>query len=187
MGAHLTSRKSRDAAVQAMLSLILFAAGLFPGLLLSALYMLVVHVVLRVRPGWAPEPEPLGFAARVAELRHVWEFLALFALVVGGIYGGVFTPTEAAGAACIYAIVISMFVYREMSLADLWQITLDSAAPARLEIFDLAGRRVASCEVRGPGPGRVAVAAGHPLSAGVYTLRLSQASRALSARGVVMR
>lgn len=49
-------------------------------------------------------------------------------VILGGIYGGVFTPTEAAGAAYIYAIVISMFVYREMSLADLWQITLDSAA-----------------------------------------------------------
>jgi hypothetical protein len=67
--------------------------------------------------------------------------------------------------------------------------TLDSTAPARLEIFDLAGRRVSSSEVSGPGPGRrlVAVAGGRSLPAGVYTIRLSQDGRTLSTRGAVVR
>ena len=56
-----------------------------------------------------------------------WALLAP-AVILGGIYGGLFTPTEAAGVACIYAIVISMFVYREITWKDLWAITVESAA-----------------------------------------------------------
>ena len=41
-------------------------------------------------------------------------------VILGGIYGGLFTPTEAAGVACIYAILVSMFVYREITWGDLW-------------------------------------------------------------------
>ena len=48
-------------------------------------------------------------------------------VILGGIYGGLFTPTEAAGVACIYAIVVSMFVYREITWRDLWAITVESA------------------------------------------------------------
>ena len=57
----------------------------------------------------------------------IWAILAP-AVILGGIYGGLFTPTEAAGIACIYAIVISMFVYREITWKDLWAITVESAA-----------------------------------------------------------
>ena len=61
--------------------------------------------------------------------------------------------------------------------------------PVQLEIFDLAGRRVSSPEVSGPGPGRrlVTVAAGRSLPVGVYAIRLSQDGRALSTRGAVIR
>ena len=57
----------------------------------------------------------------------IWSLLAPI-VILGGIYGGLFTPTEAAGVACIYAIVISMFVYRELTWQQLWVITIDSAA-----------------------------------------------------------
>ena len=54
---------------------------------------------------------------------------ALFAPVVilGGIYGGIFTPTEAAGVACIYAIMVAIFIYSEMTWTELWQTAIDSA------------------------------------------------------------
>ena len=54
----------------------------------------------------------------------IWSLLAPV-VILGGIYGGLFTPTEAAGVACIYAIVISMFVYREITWRELWDITVD--------------------------------------------------------------
>ena len=47
-------------------------------------------------------------------------------VILGGIYGGVFTPTEAAGVACIYAVVISVFVYKELDWAGVWKILLES-------------------------------------------------------------
>jgi C4-dicarboxylate transporter DctM subunit len=63
---------------------------------------------------------------RVALKEATW---SLFAPVVifGGIYGGLFSPTEAAGVACIYAIIVSVFIHRELTWRDLWAITTDSA------------------------------------------------------------
>lgn len=104
----------------------LFLAGFLPGILVGVVLSAYVYVYARrhkVPVGAPPRWDKIGHAAKEA----FWAVLAPV-VILGGIYGGVFTPTEAAGAACIYAIVISMFVYREMSLADLWQITLDSAA-----------------------------------------------------------
>jgi C4-dicarboxylate transporter DctM subunit len=48
-------------------------------------------------------------------------------VIFGGIYGGLFTPTEAAGVACIYAIIVSVFIHRELTWRELWEITKDSA------------------------------------------------------------
>jgi C4-dicarboxylate transporter DctM subunit len=66
--------------------------------------------------------------------RNIWRttreaIWALFAPVVilGGIYGGIFTPTEAAGIACVYAIVVAVFIHREMTWSGLWQTAADSA------------------------------------------------------------
>ncbi len=53
--------------------------------------------------------------------------LGSLAVIFGGIYGGVFTPTEAAGVAVVYSLLITMFVYREVDLAGLWRILLASA------------------------------------------------------------
>ena len=49
------------------------------------------------------------------------------AIILGGIYGGLFSPTEAACVACFYGIIVAMFVYREVKLKDLWRILVDSA------------------------------------------------------------
>ncbi|MGU3495462.1 TRAP transporter large permease [Xanthobacteraceae bacterium A53D] len=104
----------------------LFLAGIVPGLIVAAALAIYVYIHARVnsiaigaRPRWSE--------IKVAARRAVWAALAP-AIVLGGIYGGVFTPTEAAGVACIYAIVVSVLVYREMSLAQVWQVTLDSCA-----------------------------------------------------------
>lgn len=103
----------------------LFLAGIVPGLLVAA--SLAIYVVVRSRlmgmpAGARPRREIVLLAAR----RSGW---ALFApiLILGGIYGGVFTPTEAAGIACLYAGFVSVLIYREMSWADLWKTVLDSS------------------------------------------------------------
>jgi C4-dicarboxylate transporter DctM subunit len=104
----------------------LFLAGFVPGILVGL--VLSIYVYLYARAQRIPLGEPVRWKSIRAALKDaIWAVMAPV-VVLGGIYGGVFTPTEAAGVACVYAIVISMFVYRELTLPELWSITLDSAA-----------------------------------------------------------
>jgi tripartite ATP-independent transporter DctM subunit len=75
----------------------LFAAGVIPGLLAMLLYMVAASVVTRRHPELGPSGERSSWAERLRALRDIWGVLVLFAMVMGGMYGGWFTPTEAAG------------------------------------------------------------------------------------------
>ena len=88
----------------------LFVAGLVPGLLAVLMYMAAVQGVAVVRPEWVPAGERSDWRTRFASLRTVWPILVVFAFVIGGIYGGVFTPTEAAamGAAAVGLIAFAI-------------------------------------------------------------------------------
>ncbi|MBV9556712.1 MAG: TRAP transporter large permease [Pseudolabrys sp.] len=86
----------------------LFAAALFPGLLLTLLYVLVAIAVVTYRPGAAPSGETATFRERVVALLGAWQFGALFVLTIGGIYAGVFSPTEAAAVGAFGAIVLGV-------------------------------------------------------------------------------
>lgn len=103
----------------------LFLAGIIPGLLIGALVSVYILVYAGVRL------VPLGDRTRWTNIWSsgrdaIWALLAPV-VILGGIYGGICTPTEAAGVACVYAVVVARFVYREVSWADIWQITIDSA------------------------------------------------------------
>lgn len=74
----------------------LFAAGLIPGLVATLFYMSAVLVMTRIDPALGPAGAPTAIAARLRALREVWPVILLFALVMGGIYLGWFSPTEAA-------------------------------------------------------------------------------------------
>jgi C4-dicarboxylate transporter, DctM subunit len=102
----------------------LFLAGIVPGLIIAlslCAYVFVRAVLMKAPVTGRPRLSIVWPALR----RSVW---ALFApvLILGGIYGGVFTPTEAAGVACWYAILVSVYVYRELTWTDIWRITLES-------------------------------------------------------------
>jgi tripartite ATP-independent transporter DctM subunit len=75
----------------------LFQAGILPGLLAMTMYMLTIGVIVRVRPDFLPTVPKASWEDRLAGIRDVWAPLLLFVLVIGGLYGGVFTPTEAGG------------------------------------------------------------------------------------------
>jgi tripartite ATP-independent transporter DctM subunit len=96
----------------------LFAAGLFPGLLLTGLYIAVALAVATWRKGYAPVSAGIPLRDRIAALREPWQFLALFLVTIGGIYAGVFSPTEAAAIGAAGAIVIGV-AGRRLSLAAL--------------------------------------------------------------------
>jgi tripartite ATP-independent transporter DctM subunit len=84
----------------------LFAAGLLPGVVLTALYMLVVVIVVHVRKSYAPTGDSVTLRARLLAMKDPWQFLALFGVTIGGIYAGIFTPTEAASVGAFGAIVL---------------------------------------------------------------------------------
>jgi C4-dicarboxylate transporter, DctM subunit len=75
----------------------LFMAGVLPGLLAMSMYVLTIGAIVLVRPGMLPAGEPRPWGERLVALKDVWPSLLLFAFVIGGLYGGFFTPTEAGG------------------------------------------------------------------------------------------
>jgi C4-dicarboxylate transporter DctM subunit len=96
----------------------LLAAGLLPGLVLTGLYIMVALAVAHFRPHYAPDTESYSLRQRIAALREPWQFLALFIVTIGGIYAGVFSPTEAAAVGAFGAIAIGA-LGRRLTVADL--------------------------------------------------------------------
>ena len=86
----------------------LFIAGIFPGLIAIALYCVTVLILYRVKKEWLPRGQRFDRRERLESLRDVWATLLLFALVMGGIYGGFVTITEAAGLGAFGALVIGI-------------------------------------------------------------------------------
>jgi C4-dicarboxylate transporter DctM subunit len=102
----------------------LFLAGIVPGILIGILVS--IYLLIYARINLVPLTDPLRWKNVWGSTRDaVWSLIAPV-VILGGIYGGIFTPTEAAGIACIYAIVIARFVYREMTWAGVWQTAIDS-------------------------------------------------------------
>ncbi len=84
----------------------LFAAGLIPGLALTALYMLVALGVSIAKPAWAPLHEPQKKRERLKEIIAIWDVALLFGGTIGGLYAGFFTPTEAAAVGACGAVLL---------------------------------------------------------------------------------
>ena len=116
----------------------LFAAALFPGLLLAALYIVVVLVVARVKPAWAPKVPAMPLAQRLRAGVGMWKLVLLFFLAVVGIYLGWFSPTEAAAVAAFAAIVIG-FATRALSFSGLADAFLDTVYSTAMLFFIIVG------------------------------------------------
>jgi tripartite ATP-independent transporter DctM subunit len=95
----------------------LLAAGLIPGLVLTLLYMAVALAVVALRPHYAPDRDSFSLRERIAALREPWQFIALFIVTIGGIYAGIFSPTEAASIGAFGAVAIGL-LGRRMSFGD---------------------------------------------------------------------
>ncbi|MDH6593317.1 C4-dicarboxylate transporter DctM subunit [Variovorax sp. TBS-050B] len=86
----------------------LFMAGIVPGILAMAMYVLTIAVIVKTRPGWLPGGEVKPWSERVKDLKNVWAPLVLFVFVIGGLYGGFFTPTEAGGVGASGAFILGV-------------------------------------------------------------------------------
>ena len=103
----------------------LYAAGIFPGLLIGL--MLVLYVVWYARRAGIPGGAPFEARRFLLALRRGLWALGAPVIILGGIYGGVFSPTEAAAVACVYAALVTRFVYRELSWRDIIQAASQTA------------------------------------------------------------
>jgi len=90
----------------------MFLAGVIPGLMAGTMLMSTIYIIARVRD--LPKGEWLGWGEVFASARDAAWGLFLIVIILGGIYGGIFTPTEAAAVAAVYAFFIASFVYRDM-------------------------------------------------------------------------
>jgi C4-dicarboxylate transporter, DctM subunit len=109
----------------------LFIAGILPGLLAVSMYILTVIAIGMVRPGFLPAGARAGAAERLAAVRDIWAPLLLFVFVIGGLYGGLFTPTEAGGMGAGGAFLIGVArgrLDRTAIRASLLQATRTAAA-----------------------------------------------------------
>ena len=103
----------------------LFAGGLAVGVVLGLAFAIMVMIEAR-RAGIAAKDRP-GFRDRLAAVKTAGWALGMPVIILGGIYSGLFTPTESAAVSVVYAIFVEMFVYRELTLKELFNITEQSA------------------------------------------------------------
>lgn len=104
----------------------LFIAGIIPGIVGIALYIAAIWVIGMVNPAAAPAAPKASWTERLVSLKGVWGVVALFALVMGGIYFGVFSPTEAAGIGAVGALVFAL-IRRTISLREYFEIFVETA------------------------------------------------------------
>ncbi len=120
----------------------LFVSGVVPGLMMGVGLIFAWRWVLRGMD--LPQGEPLPIKDRLrATVRAFWAMLMPL-IIIGGMKTGVFTPTEAAVVAAFYALVVALFVHREMKLADIYGVLVRAAKTTSIVMFLCAGAQVAS-------------------------------------------
>ena len=102
----------------------LFTAGILPSLLIGIVD--AVYVLIYARIKMVPLSSPARWKNIWAATKEASWAIGTIVVIFGGIYGGVFTPTEAAGVAVVYSLFVAMVIYREIDLAGLWQVLVAS-------------------------------------------------------------
>ncbi len=121
----------------------LFAAGFIPGLLALTLYLLAAAVVTTRNPELGPRGERSSWKERRAAVMDVWAVLLLFLVVIGGMYGGWFTPTEAAGVGAFGGFLFA-WARRTLSWSGLRDVLVESARTTAMLFTIVIGAQIFS-------------------------------------------
>ncbi|HEV7618390.1 MAG TPA: TRAP transporter large permease subunit [Burkholderiaceae bacterium] len=111
----------------------LFMAGVVPGLLLALLLGLTTWLLARKHN--YPRLPKASWSERLTRFRDSAWGLLLIVIVMGGIYTGVFTPTEAAAMSAVYAFIVAVFIYKDMGLKQVPKVLLDSASMSAMLLY----------------------------------------------------
>ncbi len=114
----------------------LFIAGFGPGLLIGVVLMLYVHIYCRIK-GYGKNDGDGRLSFGKATWQAGWA-LMMPIIILGGIYGGIFTPTEASAVAVFYALIVGTLIYREIKLSDLLKILKKSVISSAVIMFIIA-------------------------------------------------
>jgi tripartite ATP-independent transporter DctM subunit len=120
----------------------LFMAGIVPGIIMGVGLVIAWKLVLRGTT--LPEGQPMPMADRLKATLRAFFALLMPVIIIGGMKTGVFTPTEAAVVATVYALVVALFVHREMSFGQLHGVFVRAAKTTAIVMFLVAGAQVAS-------------------------------------------
>lgn len=111
----------------------LFMAGVVPGILLGLLLMIAIYIVARVKK--LPRQPRASLKETFSAARDSFWGLMLIVIILGGIYGGIFTPTEAAAVSAVYAFFVAVFVYRDIGMRQVPEVLLDASKVTVMLMF----------------------------------------------------
>jgi len=111
----------------------MFIAGIVPGFLLALIMMSLVYVQAK-RHNFPTQPKPT-VREFWESFRDAWWGMFLVVIIIGGIYGGIFTPTEAAAVAAVYAFVAAMFIYRDLKWKEVPKVLLSAANTSAMLLY----------------------------------------------------
>ena len=114
----------------------LFMAGIIPGLMIGVMMMITTYFLAK-RSGFKAA-KAASFKERYTAFKDAFWALLIIVVVIGGIYGGIFTPTEAGAFSVMYAFFVSFFIYKDTKYKDLYRIILDSAQTSSMIFFIIA-------------------------------------------------
>ena len=121
----------------------LFAAGVVPGLLMG-LALCVWNVFCAAKNHWGSRNSGINICHVLIAFKDAIWALLMPAIILGSIYGGLFTPTEAAAVACVYGFLVAFFIYRGIKLWDMYDIAFESVKTASMILFICATANVFS-------------------------------------------
>ncbi|MBT5051463.1 MAG: TRAP transporter large permease [Rhodospirillaceae bacterium] len=119
----------------------LFLAGVLPGLLLTVLFMISIYIQTRLNPELGPAGPRTNFAGRVKSLVDAAAMIAIVVMVIGGIYGGIFTPTEAAGVGAFLAFILAL-IRRKINYESMSMVLLQTVRTSALSFLILIGAHI---------------------------------------------
>ena len=120
----------------------LFIAGILPGLMLAAMFILTIYLQCRINPRLGPPaPETFTWKERIASLSGIWGMATIFILVIGGLYAGIFAPSEAGAIGAFGALAVSL-VRKKMSWRGFFAALKDTAKTTGFILFVFIGAMI---------------------------------------------